>query len=400
MMNLQQLTIHPFPTASRHDTCLLEAQGRFFEIGKDTAELLEYLQANGGDEESIVRYAEVHNGKPSKEEIVTFLDTFGKQLDANDNSNGNRRKSFLYHKDFIPNTVVGYCSTALKPLFQPWLMAVVVVVFAGLESSYFLHYRDMVEQTQVNIYLIAGLYIFLALSSLVHEFGHAAACRYYGMPHGNVGLGLYLNLPVFYTDVTHVWKLSRRQRCVVNFGGVYFQMLLLIPLLTAAIIGGNGLLDYMILLMNFNFALTLNPFFKFDGYWMMTDLLGIANLRKKGNEWLKYLFYKVRGKNIPVRPYILSLAPWAKWGLAVYTVVVNLFFCFYFFYVIPQFFIHFYRTFPDRFLQLMTELSYRQMPSWSNLQQIILQLLFLFLFLYMTYRMVTPLIRRLRWAKA
>lgn len=73
-MNLQQLTIHPFPTSSRHDTCLLETEGRFFEIGKDTAELLEYLQANGGDEESIVRYAEVHNSKPSKEEISPLSD--------------------------------------------------------------------------------------------------------------------------------------------------------------------------------------------------------------------------------------------------------------------------------------------------------------------------------------
>lgn len=399
-MDLQQLIIHPFPTASKHDTYLLEAKGRFFEIGKDTAELLEYLQINGGDEESIGRYAEAHNEKPSKKEIIAFLGTFGKRLDTDGNSNGDRRKSFLYHKDFIPATVLEKYSDVLKILFRPWLMGTVVTVFAGLEAAYFLHYRDMVEQTSVSVYLVVGLYLFMALSSLVHEFGHAAACRHYGMPHGNIGLGLYLNLPVFYTDVTQVWKLSRRQRCVVNFGGVYFQMLLLIPLLTVAIIGGNGLLDYMILLMNFNFALTLNPFFKFDGYWMMTDLLGIANLRKKGTEWLKYLVDKIRGKEISVRPYILSLSPWAKWGLAVYTVVVNLFFCFYFFYVIPQFFIHFYQTFPDRFHQLMTELSYQQIPSWSNLQQIILQLLFLFLFLYMTYKMVSPLIRRLRWAKA
>ena len=398
-MNIQELSIHPFPTASRHDTYLLEAEGRFFEISKDTAELLEYLQANGGDEESIGRYAEAHNGVLSKEDIVDFLDGLGKRLDTAGNSNGDQRKSFHYHKDFISATTLSKYSEVLKYLFHPWLMGTVVVVFAGLEAAYFFHYRDMVEHTPISIYLIAGLYLFMALSSLVHEMGHAAACRHYGMTHGNIGLGLYLNLPVFYTDVTQVWKLSRRQRCVVNFGGVYFQMLLLIPLLTAAIIDGNGLMDYMILLMNFNFALTLNPFFKFDGYWMMTDLLGIANLRKKGNEWIKYVVDKIRGKKSTSRPYFLTLPSWAKWGLAIYTIVVNLFFCFYFFYVIPQFFIHFYQTFPDRLLQLMAELSYQQMPSWNNLQQIIIQLLFAFLFLYMTYRIISPLIRQLRWAK-
>lgn len=398
-MDLQQLTIRSFPTASKHKTYLLEAKGRFFEIGKDTAELLKYLQINGVSKESIRRYAEEHDGKLKKEEIENFLTAFRKQLNAGENSNGDHRKSFLYHKDFISATMLGRCSDVLKHLFVPWLVVTVVAVFTGLEAAYFLHFRDMVEQTSVNIYMIAGLYLFLALSSLIHEFGHAAACRYYGMPHGNIGLGLYLNLPVFYTDVTHVWKLSCRQRCVVNFGGVYFQMLLLIPMLIIAIVKGWGVLDYMLLLMNFNFALTLNPFFKFDGYWMMTDLLGIPNLRKKGNEWMKYFFNKVRGRKTTEQPYFLSLTLWAKWGLVVYTIVVNIFFFFYFFYVIPHFFIHFYQTFPDRFQQLMRELSYQQMPSWDNFQQIILQLLFFSLFLYMTYRMMLPLIRRLRWGK-
>lgn len=399
-MDLRQLTVHPFPTASKHETYLLEADGRFFEIGKDTAELLKYLQKNGVNQESIRRYVEEHDGTPKKEEIENFLVAFERRLDADGNSNGNRKSSFIYHKDFIPSTVLGQCSDRLKHLFSPNVIWIVLTVFAGLEAAYFFCFRNTFERIPINVYLIAGLYLFLALSSLVHEFGHAAACRYYGMPHGNIGFGLYLNLPVFYTDVTHVWKLPCRKRCIVNFGGVYFQMLLLIPLLAIAIIKENGILDYMILLMNFNFTLTLNPFFKFDGYWMMTDLLGIPNLRKKGNEWMKYLFDKARGRKIEVRPYFLSLAPWAKLGLAVYTVVVNIFFLFYFFCVIPRFFIHFYQTFPARFQQLMTELSYQQMPSWGNLQQIILQLLFFFMFLYMTYRMILPLIRRLRWARA
>lgn len=398
-MDLQQLTVRPFPTASKHETFLLEAKGRFFEIGKDTAELIKYLQTNGMDQNSIRRYVEEHGGKPQMEEIENFLASFGKQLGSDENSKGDRRKSFIYHKDFISATLLRRYSDILKYLFSPWLMWIVVTVFVGLEATYFFHFRSMVEQIPINVYLIAGLYLFLALSSLVHELGHAAACRYYGMPHGNIGLGLYLNLPVFYTDVTHVWKLSCRQRCIVNFGGVYFQMILLIPLLALAIINGYGVLDYVILLMNFNFTLTLNPFFKFDGYWMITDLLGIPNLRKKGNEWIKYLFNKVRGRKITEHFYFMSLNPWAKLGLAVYTIVVNLFFLFYFFYVIPQFLIRFYQTFPDRLQQLVMELSYQQMPSWGNLQQIILQLLFLFLFLYMTYRMILPLIRLLRWAK-
>jgi len=399
-MDLQQLSIHPFATASKDKSYLLEINGRFFEIGKDAAELLEYLQKNGMGEDCIERYVEIHAGKPSQKEILAFLNTFEKKFESEGDTGKKIHKAFLYNKDFLSAQTVEQYSTVLKHLFRPWLMIMAVTLFAGLEMLYFFYARKNVEHTiQVNVYMIAGLYIFMALSSLVHEFGHAAACKYFGMAHGNIGFGLYLNLPVFYTDVTHVWKLSRHQRCVVNFGGVYFQILMLIPLLITAIVEGNELLDYMILLLNFNFTLTMNPFFKFDGYWMMTDLLGIPNLRKKGNEWLMYTFNKLLGKNASAPSNILSLALWAKCGLLVYIIVVNMFFCFYFFYVIPLFFTHFIQTFPDRIYQLMTELSFQQMPSWGNLQQIVLQLFFFFLFLYMTWRIVVPLIKRLAWLK-
>ena len=39
----------------------------------------------------------------------------------------------------------------------------------------------------------------------------------------------YITFPVFYTDVTDVWCLTRRQRVIVNLGGVYFQLIFLIP---------------------------------------------------------------------------------------------------------------------------------------------------------------------------
>ena len=89
--------------------------------------------------------------------------------------------------------------------------------------------------------------------------------------------------------------------------------------------------------MNMNFVITLNPFFKFDGYWILSDVLGVANLRKKGTEWVGYVLSKIKNKKVEHRPYLFALSRGAKSGLVVYTVVVNLFFGFYFFYVLPLF---------------------------------------------------------------
>lgn len=108
--------------------------------------------------------------------------------------------------------------------------------------------------------MIVGLFVFMLLSSFFHELGHASACKYFGLHHGGIGFGLYLNFPVLYTDVTEVWKLNRMQRCVVNIAGVYFQSYWLLALLIAFLLTNNDMLRYLILTMNLSFLMTLNPF--------------------------------------------------------------------------------------------------------------------------------------------
>lgn len=79
-MNLQEIEIRPFSTSSLHETFLMEVSGRFFEIGKDVAELLTYFKCNGCEDASIEEYSK-QNGKFSKEEILTFLNDFAKKLE-------------------------------------------------------------------------------------------------------------------------------------------------------------------------------------------------------------------------------------------------------------------------------------------------------------------------------
>lgn len=50
----------------------------------------------------------------------------------------------------------------------------------------------------------------------------------------------------------------------------------------------SDVLRYMIIIMNFGFVMTLNPFFKFDGYWMASDILGVPNLRQRSKEIIRY----------------------------------------------------------------------------------------------------------------
>lgn len=398
MNQYRKIKIIDTETAANEKQYLFYYNNKYYEASWQLAELLSYLQKVDTIEEGVNMYLKNKGYRYTHEYICIIIEKCIDSVVLKNTSSDNQKLFFIQRTLFKASTI-DHLTNKLKFLFTPKWM--VTFIFITIVADLFFVFNNHVENSNdvLTIYKIVGATCFMLASSLMHEIGHATACQYFGIKHGNIGIGLYLMFPVLYTDVTEAWNLKRKQRCVIDFAGVYFQMYPLAMLLVMYTITMYDILYYMILLMNFNFALTLNPFFKFDGYWMMTDLLGIANLRKKGNEWIKYVVDKIRGKKSTSRPYFLTLPSWAKWGLAIYTIVVNLFFCFYFFYVIPQFFIHFYQTFPDRLLQLMAELSYQQMPSWNNLQQIIIQLLFAFLFLYMTYRIISPLIRQLRWAK-
>lgn len=396
-MDLQKIEIRPFQTTSVHETYLLEISGRFFEIGKDTAELLTYFKNNGCEKENVEAYVKLYNTH-SQEEVNDFLESISKKLDDKEGTY-DKRKAFLYNKELLPASVINRYSSILKVLFNKWVMSSGIFLFVILDILYFVDFTSSAKHhLTFNLYILLILFFIFIFSSFFHELGHASACRYWGISHGGVGLGVYINIPVFYTDVSNVWKLSRMKRLVVNVGGVYFQMLFLLPFLATSLFYRNNIVDFIILTVNFNFPLTLNPFFKFDGYWIMTDLLGVANLRQRGKEWMQYILNKFRHKPIEHQPYLLSLSKAAKVTLVAYTLVVNLFFGFYFFYMMPQFFIRFYHTFPKRMMQLLEELSYRQTPDWANLQQIILQLFFCGLFFYMIYRTLYPLLKK--WIKS
>mgnify|MGYP000428174130 FL=1 len=276
----------------------------FFEIGKDAAELLNYLKENGCDEVAVDTYVESHDGHPSKDDVIEFLEMLSSKI-AEGKVSSTKKGVFLYRHDLISSEKVRKCASSLKILFDSRVMMAIVGIFIILDFIHFTEFYTETIHVDLSIYTVIGLFLFFIFSSLIHELGHASACHYFQIPHGNIGFGLYLNIPVFYTDVSQAWKLPRRERFLINIGGVYFQMVLLIPFLIAYFFFHYPFFKYIIVVMNMNFVITLNPFFKFDGYWILSDVLGVANLRKKGTEWVGYVLSKIKNKKVEHRPYLL-----------------------------------------------------------------------------------------------
>jgi hypothetical protein len=163
-------------------------------------------------------------------------------------------------------------------LFAPRLMVPVVAVAVVLDVALIVAGRAGLLGLSGYHYLV--VYGIVTASVLVHELGHLSACRRFRCSHGVLGFGLYMMFPVFYVDVTQTWRLPRKQRLMVDIGGVYFQLLFLGAVVLGYFTSGLASLYFAAIAINASILFNFHPVLKFDGYWVLTDALGITNLHQ------------------------------------------------------------------------------------------------------------------------
>jgi len=372
---------------------LLCFQGRYFEVGESVVELIQAIKEASSEEEARTLYSKAKDRDFSEEEFGRITDKCLRPVI--ESVAKQPKKMFLARLELFPASKVRRFSDAMSFLFGKKTAIAIISVITALEISFFVTASTDINPGWLDVYTIIGVFLLFVASSCFHELGHASACRHYGVSHGGVGLGLYLSFPVFYTDVTETWRLKRRQRLVVNTAGVYFQLLFLSPIILVYLFTGSQILKYFIYTVNINFLITLNPFFKFDGYWIVSDLLGVPNLRARTKEFFVYIANKIKGKQQPVKPFFLTLKKPVRYALGIYSIVVNLFFAYVFAYVIPLFVVKYFKTVPAHIKTLVLQLASGETPSFALVQAIVMQTLFLALFAYMIVRMLKPWVVKL-----
>ena len=127
----------------------------------------------------------------------------------------------------------------------------------------------------VDLLLVAGLTV---VSALFHECGHAAGCRYGGARPGRIGAGIYLVWPAFFTNVTDSYRLSRAGRLRTDLGGMYFNLIFMLVLAAVYTATSAEILLLVIAITHLEMLEQLLPFVRFDGYFILSDLVGVPDL--------------------------------------------------------------------------------------------------------------------------
>lgn len=142
--------------------------------------------------------------------------------------------------------------------------------------------------------LIATIFVVVTL----HEFAHGLTCKYFGGEVREMGFLLIYLQPAFYCNVSDAWFFPKSQRLWVSFAGPYFELFIwAVATLAWRVTDTDGWINHVALVVMatsgiktfFNF----NPLIKLDGYYLLSDQLGIPNLRKRSfryvGAWLKSL---------------------------------------------------------------------------------------------------------------
>ena len=185
-----------------------------------------------------------------------------------------------------PDTFVSGCYKRLKWCFSfrmvsaCILLAIVAINLLAVNLDRFLASSHVVFSPWNWIWLFAiwiGLKVF-------HELAHAIVCKHYGGEIRECGLIFILFAPMAYVDVTSSWRFeSRWQRIHVAIAGVCLEVLIA----AIGVIGWSVTESPLVSHLFYNLVViasistllfNLNPLMKFDGYYILSDLLQIPNL--------------------------------------------------------------------------------------------------------------------------
>lgn len=190
----------------------------------------------------------------------------------------------------------------LEPLFRPVLsrlglgLWVVWLVFCG--SVFFPHLQRFAYESRQAFSPENWLWLAVVFVGvkLWHELGHGLVCKRLGGTVHEAGIMLLVLFPCPYVDTTSAWGFdSRWRRALVGAAGMMFELALAGAAALVWVHTEESHLLHMlahrtVLLASITTILfNANVLMRFDGYFILSDLLDIPNLYERAIRHLQYV---------------------------------------------------------------------------------------------------------------
>lgn len=198
---------------------------------------------------------------------------------------------------FDPNGILRRLSPLIRRVVSPvgaaiWIAAVAVAVamLLGRLPDLFVQAQGLLSLSNLPL-----LYLALILVKTLHEFGHAIAVTRFGGSVHTMGVMFLIFNPLPYTDTTAAWSFrSKWQRVLVGAAGMGAELFVAAVAVFVWAATGPGTVhalayNMMLVASVSTIVFNINPLMRFDGYYILSDLLDIPNLHTRSSGHLRHL---------------------------------------------------------------------------------------------------------------
>lgn len=208
-----------------------------------------------------------------------------------------------------PDSFLARLAPFVRPLLGPlgaalWLVLVVPAVILA-----FMHASELTENLSdrilsANNLLLMGL-LFIPVK-LLHELGHGFATKVWGGSVREMGVMFLVFAPIPYVDSSAAAAFtSKYRRAIVGAAGMMIELALASCALYVWLLVEPGLtraIAFNVILIGGISTLLVNgnPLLRYDGYYILSDLIEIPNLGQRGQQYWRYLLdrYLFRARTI------------------------------------------------------------------------------------------------------
>jgi len=209
-----------------------------------------------------------------------------------------------------PDKWLGTTKHIVAPLFTLTALWIWLACAAACGLVLLIHWREFVNPlgTMLTLSNVPMLWCLLVGLKTFHELGHAYACKRFGGAVPEMGAMIMMGTPCAYVDASSSWGFPNRwHRMSVALAGMYFESMLAMVAVVVWLATETGQLhsaaQYAIVLSTVvTIGFNANPLMRYDGYFILCDLVNIPNLHRDakaaGSGFIKWVLYGLPQKAV------------------------------------------------------------------------------------------------------